>query len=41
MQEARKESLYLDAEHYTAGFSSDIAKEIADFVQRQPSTLDR
>jgi hypothetical protein len=32
MQETRKEPLYLDTVHYTADFSSDIAKEIAGFV---------
>jgi hypothetical protein len=37
MQETRKEPLYLDTVHYTADFSRDVAKEIADFVVRRNS----
>ena len=35
IQAARKEPLYLDAVHYTADFSRDIANEIADFMRRR------
>jgi hypothetical protein len=38
MQATRKEPLYLDAVHYTADFSRDIANEIADFVVRRSHT---
>ena len=38
MQAARKEPLYLDAVHYTADFSRDIANEIAEFVVHRSHT---